>query len=722
MTHYKEYQFGLLDRMELRYSVYIAALDVQYACDLPYLWTFTFDLTGEIIYGRNWDDLISWFDRLEKEGGYTYEHKLLVYLNDLTQFFHYARTHIYIDEEVLAKSPSEMIIFYSRGLEFRDFQLYSEKDIDKLICLNNATLPHAAPDVDGLSELAALTDEETEYSARRVLEITKYMRNELDFVYQGDVRQIKLTKTRRIESIMSAKRRQDDDAQQRIYWRIHSMNPISSDYGRNILLPMLQKAFFGGINFFEKGIINKLLKNVDAADIVSAYSAEFLMSKFPISKFKTLDVPDDYRKIFTESYYNSRALLIVFEAHNVKLKPDGLAILPADNKHYYINYKDKRERIEAIQRTTHLKLHAASVIKMCLTDIDFALFDRYYEFEDVKIHAISGATYGYLPDYIIKTVAELYANKRLRKAKLHELEAAGIVDDIEKELYNDDKTAIARLYGIFTQSPYVAKFAFDQDTKNLKVIESQHLTTSGEFRPVVYQWGVWTVARVRQKLCRLRDELRAGGVRTISGDTDCVNYTGKADTIISAYNEKVKRKIERRCRSIGIDAELLADLGTLEVKHYKYYRMTAIKQYAFIRESSSGDVFEFRCGGMNKKCAYFDKYSEDPLKKIEHFHCGQTIPAEDEARVITRSCSEPKTINYVDRDGNEILDYISSYQITENMPFRLSNPLAAESSTPKRKSSQASRQDAINAAASGVARLVTPIRPAEPKKKRSKRK
>ena len=57
MTFYTDYTFSLLDRMELKYSVYIASLDMQFACDLPYLWTFCFDLTGEIIYGRSWEDL-----------------------------------------------------------------------------------------------------------------------------------------------------------------------------------------------------------------------------------------------------------------------------------------------------------------------------------------------------------------------------------------------------------------------------------------------------------------------------------------------------------------------------------------------------------------------------------------------------------------------------------------------------------------------------------------
>lgn len=677
MTFYKNYQYDLIDRMELKYSVYVAALDVQYNHHMPYLWTFTFDMTGEVIYGRNWQDLINFFEMLEK-CGYDYDHRLLVYLNDLTQFFTYAKKHIYIDEEMLAKSPHEILIFTSKGIELRDFQAYTEKDIDKLIYINDedAKNYHIRPKDDKVSEFTALSDIEIDYSSRRVLEMTNAIRHDLDMLYQGQVKDIKVTKTRRIENLLSANLRRDDPDKQ-LFWQVHAYNPLSTNFGLKVLLPQLRKAFFGGTVFYEKGVLNELIQDVDAADIVSAYCAEFILSQYPVSKYKVMKIPADYKEIFTNRYYNKKSLLIQFEAHDVKLKKNGLPILPAALKHYYIDPKNSDERRDAIKRAQTLKLYESKVIRMCLTDIDFELFERYYDHGEIKILSVMGARYGYLPDYIIKTVAELYKNKMTAKDRKNKLKKLGIYTALEEEVYDDIKSAIARLYGIFTQSPIVTKYGFDQEKKELKLVASEYLVKDQEFRPVVYQWGVVTTAHVRKKLCDLRDLMRTKKIKTISGDTDCLNFKGNAKSIISEFNAKVNSMVKKRCEAIGIDPEGLKDLGTLEVEHYKYYRLTAVKQYATVTESDNGDVFEFHCGGLNKSCNYFNDYSKDALQKIKHFRLGLTIPSDDEPRKIVRNCTGTKKISYTDREGNKIRSEVTSYQIEQSMKFTFGDPFSS---------------------------------------------
>ena len=721
MIFYKDYQYDLLDRLELKYSVYVAALDMQFNYDLPYLWTFCFDMTGEVIFGRNWEDLNAWFEMLD-QFGYNYDHKLIVYVNDLTQFFTYSKKKIYIDYDLLAKKPSEFLIFSSKGLEFRDFQAYAEKDIDKLIYVNdiNAKHYHIKPDDLRVSDRVELTEQEIDYSSRRVLEMTRTIRRDLDMLYQGLTKDIKITKTRRIENLLSANLRRTDPDKE-LFWRIHAMNPLSSEFGMKILLPQLRKAFFGGTVFYEGGVLNELLEDVSSADLVSAYCAEFILSKYPMSRYKVLDLPEDYKDIFTRTYYSKKSLLIQFEARDVKLKKKGLPILPAAMKHYYIDKDNIEERRDAIQRAQRLKLYESKIIRMCLTDIDFELFERYYDHGEIKILSVLGARAGYLPDYIIKTVAELYKNKMIGKAKKKELERIGLVDPLQDELYDDVKSAIARLYGIFTQSPVVTKYCFDQEKKDLKLLSAEYLVKDQEFRPVVYQWGVVTTAHVRKKLCDLRDKLRDRKVRTLSGDTDCINFVGNADNIITSFNEKINSLVAKRCDAIGLDPGDLKDLGTLEVKKYKYYRLTAVKQYATVRESESGDVFEFKCGGMNKECDYFKKYSKDPKKQIDHFRLGLTIPAENAPRKITRQCSGSKLIQYTDREGNKIREEVNSYQIIQNMKFTLCDPFSSVVEPEAVAATTSDPDTVIAATAERITRIKTKTPPA-PKRKRGKKK
>lgn len=685
MTHFKEFQNNLMDRYDLAFSVYVAALDIQFASDLPYLWTFTFDLTGEVFFGRTWSDLLEFFELLENVGRFTYNHKLLVYVDDLTQLYAYGRTIINFDvEPTIAKSPSDVLLLSYRGLEFRSFQKYTEKSIDKYIKVNNPSAEHIKPDIDGLSSECQLTEAELNYSSLRVLEITRAIRYDIDTIYQGETRKVLLTKTKRIERLLR-KYIQKDDPSGKLARQIYNQNPLTSEFGLKVLLPQLRKAFFGGTVFYEEGMLNKLLKNVKSADLVSAYCAEFLLAEFPISKFKIMSPPSDWRQLLSDPDYTSKALLIQFEAREVELKKGGLAILPAALKHYYLDTKSPEERRDAIKRSQTLKLKKSKVIRMCLTDIDFKLFIKYYNFEEssLKVLSLLGARYGYLPDYIVKTVAELYKSKMASKAKYNKLKAAGLADKLQEELYKDDKSNVARLYGIFTQSPVVPKYKFNPEKHCLELETSEYLRLEQRFSPVIYQWGVWTTARVREKLCSLRDIFRASGLKTISGDTDCINFTGKSTDIIARFNQKIKQQVSERCEAIGLDPEALKDLGELEIDEYKYYRLTSAKQYAKVYNSDKGDVFETVCGGMDKNCKYFENYSIrqfgriDPLKMIEHFRIGLVIPEDASPRVITRQCSGEKKINFIDRDGNNIIAEVYSYQAEQSMRFTLCDPFSS---------------------------------------------
>lgn len=680
MTFYKDYQYSLLDRPDLKTSVYLAALDVQYCCDIPYLWCFTFDSTGEVIYGRSFDDLLDWFEQM-RTYGFNDDHKLYIYLNDLSQFFCYTKKYIDYDFDMIAKTPSQILHCTYKGLVFRDFQQYTEKDIDKFIWINdiNAASYHQPPKSDDLSSCCELNEQELEYCSRRVLELSQAMRQQVNMVYQGNVSDIKLTRTARIESLLAENLRRTDDEDKSLYWYIYHMNPISSSWGRNVLLEGLRKAFFGGTTFFEDYALNKLIKNVWSADLTSAYCGEFFLSKYPMSRFKVLDLPDNHKKLFTDPYYTKKALLVTFEAYDVNLKKGEIAVIPSALRHYYVDLDNEEEKKDAILRAQGLKLKKSRKVVMTLTDIDFKLFCDSYTCADLKVTALLGARYGYLPDYILLTVAELYKNKMKAKETKRELEKIGLLNDLQAEIYDDSKSSLARLYGIFTKSPVVCQYVYDKEKRDIKLESSNYLLEKHKFRPVVYQWGVWTVSWVRKKLCDLRKTFRDRKIKTISGDTDCINFTGNATEIISQFNDNVNAAIAKRCKSIGIDPADLKDLGTLEVKQYKLYRLTGLKQYATVRETESGDKFEPVCGGADKEKLkqYFNNYSPDPAKQIDHFRLGLTIPADDKPRKLRRQCNISKHIDYIDRDGNRIKAEVPTYQVTEYHEFQIFNIFSA---------------------------------------------
>ena len=658
MIFFQDYNYDkLLDRFDLKYSIYVAALDIQYSHYIPYLWTFTLDNTFDIIYGRTWNDLVLFFNQL-REGLHLHDkHKLLVFLPNLSDFFHYTKKFLEFDKDpFIAKSKSEhLLISLYHCIEFRCFEQYSELNIDEQ--LQNAGVFVPRIDSESLSCITTtLSDDESDYSANRVLYMTNYVRRDLDTMYEGRMNRVTLTKTAQVERLIAQERERLDEGENKcnVATQVLNMNPLTSKEGRETILPLMHKAFFGGISFFEEGVIDKEYNPVYSADFISAYVARMVYSRYPIGKFRELPLPKGkkkYKKLL-HGAYSKMAMMIQFVVLEMELKPGGLPFLPAMIRQMYI--EDKKS--EVVETRSGARIKSAKFVGFTLTDIDFKLLFENYKIKGIHITKIYGTSYGYLPNYIQKTIVRLYKDKKAAKLLYRELKKLGTLSDSDKAAYDLSKSLIARLYGVFTRSPYLKKYVFDSETKDMALIDSAYLPDHRKYSPVVYQWGVWTTALVRKEILNLRSLLLAApGVRVLSGDTDCINFTGNAATdIIAHYNSEIKMQLEKRAAAIGCDPEDLAELGMIEVDIYKAYKLTGLKQYAYVRETDEGEKFGYKIGGMNKHCKYFDKYSSDPYKKLAHFGLGLTIPRDAEPRRFKTIINKKVHINYTDREGHLI--------------------------------------------------------------------
>ena len=447
---------------------------------------------------------------------------------------------------------------------------------------------------------------------------------------------------------------------------IMKKNPLTSEYGREFILPLLFKAFFGGAVFFEEGIPDRAFNDVWSVDASSAYVARMVLSRYPIGKFIELQQPKSYKDLF-QAPYNRYAMLITFKARNVKLKPGGLAFLPSQLRNHWIDIQDPESEQAAAEgeRCQDVRIKNISFLHMTLTDIDFKLFLENYKPESICIESVIGSKYGYLPDYVINVIIRLYSSKADAKQKKNKLEELGALTPQLEIEYNRIKSELARLYGIFTKRPVMERYVFDTKKKEPIVVDHNYISPTAKFQPVLYQWGVWTTALVRAEISALRRQLieapKERKIKVLSGDTDNINFIGEATDIIAQYNDNVKAQIEKRAAALGIDPDLLKDLGSLTVKKYKKYKLTALKQYCFIQETKNGDKFGYKVGGMNADCKYFDKEFKTPLQRFNHFGINLTIPAEYKPRIVKIPINANLHEVWTDRDGNQCEADILSY-------------------------------------------------------------
>ncbi len=674
MIFYKDYDFsGLFDRPDLVFSPYIAALDIQYAHNLPYLWTFCFDSCVDsegnaiIIGGRTFEDLIDFLEIMKQKLHFSNgkrKHYLVIIVDDLFTFFGNTKKVMPYDAEpFVAKSGSNVLLASLLEVyQLHSYKAYFETEVEEdMLGEHGIILPQI--DTEGLSPRVKLTEEEIENSENRVFFMANVFRQELDLKYQGLVNALPLTKTSRVNHLFYLEERaMSNKAKCNLALMIMKKNPLTSDYGREYILPMLFKAFFGGSVFFEEGVPDKAFSDVWSVDATSAYVARMVLSRYPIGKFTELPLPKSYKDLF-EKPYSRYAMLITFQAEGVELRKGGLAFLPSQMRNHWTEKENAELELE---RCADIRIRNISRLHMTLTDIDFKLFLENYKPKRILIENIIGSKYGYLPDYVINVILRLYSNKAEAKQKQKELEELGLDTPATNREYERIKSELARLYGIFTKRPVMERYIFDTVKKEPKVVDHHYISPTAKFQPVLYQWGVWTTALVRKEISDLRRQLlnapKDRKIKVLSGDTDNINYIGEATDIISRYNDNVKLQIEKRAAALGVPAELLKDLGALTVKKYKKYKLTALTQYCFIQDTENGEKFKFKVGGMNSDCEFFEKEFKTPLQRFDYFHINAVIPSEYKPRIVKIPVNANLHETWTDRDGNfcegDVLSYV----------------------------------------------------------------
>lgn len=678
MLYYKQYDYSIIyDRPDLAYSPYIGALDIQYAHNSPYLWTFCLDSTRVVAYGRTFDELREFLGILQTKMRLSADHVLVIIVEDLFSFFGSTKKELpYVAEPFVSKSKTDVLLATIKEcFQIHSYKAYFETDLAD--DMHKMGIPVPEINTDELSSACELSQIEIDNSENRVLFMSTLFRQELDLKYQGSPRSLVLTKTARVERLIGAEqRRQSNKCNCNIISQTIKKNPITSEWGRGFLLPMMYKAFFGGVSFFEENTIDKEFENVYSADITSAYVARMVLSRYPCGKFIELEQPNSYKDLF-EIPYSRYAMLITFEAHDVELKPGAFPFLPSDMRTSFIDINSKEELADRCELVCSTRLRRAKVFRAVLTDIDFKMFLENYNINGgICIENILGSKYGFLPDYIQNVIVQMYSGKAAAKKQKEKLEAAGLLTPDAKAEYENKKSELARLYGIFTKRPIMERYVFDVKTQEPKIADEHYISENQKYSPVLYQWGVWTTAHVRQEIAAIRRELinaqdEKRQIKVLSGDTDCVNFAGDATDIIARYNEKIKRQIKWRCDALGVDPEELADLGALTLKKYKKYKLTGLKQYCFIEETEKGDKFGYKVGGMSTTCDYFEKECKTPLHRFQHFGLGLTIPAKYAPRKIKTCVVKDYFEEWTDRDGNSCTASIKSYMETINKRFTI---------------------------------------------------
>ena len=228
---------------------------------------------------------------------------------------------------------------------------------------------------------------------------------------------------------------------------------------------------------------------------------------------------------------------------------------------------------------------SADVLQTTLTDVDWKIVEKQYEWDSVSVKNLYWSRYGYLPNPLVLTCIEYYRDKTTLKGSPE--------GSYEEMLYGKKKALLNAIYGCMAQDQCKQGIIFDGD--NFRIDDKpilELLEKNSRNAYLCYAWGVWITALAR---LRLQEGLIIAGDGAIYCDTDSVKYVG--DVNWTNYNQQ---RIKSSTRSKAYADDKFGKrhyMGVFEFEgEYDNFVTLGAKKYAYEQDGK----IHLTVSGVNK--------------------------------------------------------------------------------------------------------------------------
>ena len=614
-------------RQKKKYVNLVCAFDIETTrlADIEesfmYIWQFQID-DYYTVYGRTWDEFLDFLTRLQRRlrGG-----MLVVYIHNASYEWQFLRgIYDFEEDEVFATEPRKILKFTMfDSFEFRCSYLQTNMSLDQFLKKMGVKHKKLTYDYDKIRYSdTVLTDDELEYCLNDVRGLVEALKVEMQT--DGDnLYTIPLTST-------GYPRRDCKNAMDGYnHKQLAEMLPDLKIY------KLLRMAFRGGNTHANRYFSNQILKGVRSYDMASAYPAVMSTCLYPMGKFyeERACTPERLHQLI---FKRKRAVLMRIAFWGLKLKDefDGCPYISRDKcSNLYRGTFDNGRVLEA------------DYLELGLTDLDFKIILKHYDWTASNILECYHAKYKPLPKMIRDVVKEYYeAKTRLKGVEGQEV------------YYTKAKNKLNSLYGMSAQDPVKDSCKFRDGEFIYEDEDSEKLLEKANKKAFqAYQWGVWTTAWCRTYLQEgidlVQDQMINGekNYGFVYCDTDSVKFIGDVD-----FSELNKIR-EKRALDAGAWAEdphgEAHFMGVYETDgDYSRFKTMGAKKYAYEEEDGS---LHITIAGVSKKAGAKE------LGKLENMVEGFTFYAAGG----TESVYNDNMDTWIERDGHMI-------RITDNIVIR----------------------------------------------------
>lgn len=594
-----------------------------------YIWML--GINENIYYGRTWDELEEFFSMIAKE---IPETKFL-YIHNLAFEFQFLYSRFKI-QNVFARKSHKVIKceLETYNFDLRCTYFMSNTKLANLSDIYNLPVKKLSGELY-YSKIrhssTPLTDEELAYCENDCLVLYYYILFELSTY--GTLQKIPVTSTGHVRRELMELTNKDYAYKSKVR---KATNKDPHIYN------LLVNAFQGGYTHANFIYADEVLKEVDSYDETSAYPYVMVTRKYPSTKFKKCIVNT------IDDLYTGFAYILVINFKNIKSK-------------YYNNFISSSKCMNLRgAKYDNGRLIEASEFSMVLTDIDFKLYLKAYDFEYEIVEAYY-SVYNYLPKKFINFILDKY----VKKTEYKNVPGKEIEYQLEKQKFN-------ALYGMSVTNNIKDEVIFDGNIWQEQPIDNEEIVKKLENEEkrgfLSFAYGVWVTAYARYNL--LINVMKLDEY-TIYCDTDSLKlYKGYNKEVIKEYNDSVKKRIEYVSNTLGIDINKFAPcdkkgiphmLGLFELEKeeyqknsYKEFITQGAKKYAVkeeVKDKTTGEIKD----KIKITVAGVPKSGAKELNNLEDFKDGLIFHFENTGKNLLFYNDNQEPFELVDYLGNKQL-------------------------------------------------------------------
>lgn len=615
---------------------------------LPY--AFTFGINGHSTLGRTKEDLLNLLSFIINTFELNNEKRLLIYIHNLSyEFQFFMKWFEWVNVFAINdRTPAKAITF--DGLEFRCSYLLSGYSLSLVAKnLQKYKVLKMVGDLDYRkirSPLTPLTEKEIGYILNDGLVVMAYIQEQIES-HNNKITNLPLTKTGEVRKycknmcLYNGGGSHKKTGGKYLRYNYFIKNFIIQSVNEYL---QLKRAFAGGFTHANPLIVGTIQKNVSSDDETSAYPAVMLTEKFPMcnGKLVTLQTKEDFEK-YIELY------CCLFDVTFIEINSKIWFEHYISESHCY-----RKENV----RLDNGRVISADSITLTITEQDYKIISKCYEWKQMKIKNFRVYKRDYLPKEFLISIITLYKNK----TKLKD------VDGFESE-YLHSKELLNSCYGMCVTDICRQETKFDIETNawsNEKQIIDYEMDiqkyNKNKTRFLCYQWGIWVTAYARANLWKAIFEFKEDYCYS---DTDSVKGINrdKHKKFFEQYNNLMIKKLKLMCSHYDIPFEDVAPftikgeqkiIGLWDYEYTCNFKTLGAKRYIVERDGK----YKITIAGLNKQTT-MDYMIKTNKNVFEFFKDGMYIPATYTINNEIFVGTGKNTHTYIDesRDG-VIIDYL----------------------------------------------------------------